>query len=612
MTHKRNKSILCILLIMLVFSAGVQAQNEENSTVAILVVDFFERSQEELEELEQVEADPDSGPQNCAVTIDGQDDTRWDGGSSGLDVYPINMEHGAMVSTELAYSLIERGWVYQRSIAQHVYGAPNWIKYATLWERDNGGGGRIIVIGVNAGNTTQTISERIEQTINSLALFDNEEEDQQEDWFHLAGEFGAITRIVVNMSFGLIPCKEMLEAEYKSLIEMDGALEEFKQYWESNLEGDLHCENNAKLEEALSLFISGMSDNNLPLPARHPLNQHLASVFEEYYPEQIGGVYEGCQGFGTVLGNSSGSNRCTGKALGANNNYDYYLGYDPLAELFEKYVPSPCNDGSWTDTPDGEPIYVIPVASAGNENLPYPYAPAYWPTVLSVSADYNLYGNSDDNSERIICAPSNEEDAIEIFLGNVIDEARNKWEDNGWPEWGDNGWPEWGEDTANRIRMPEANAGEVVEDGIASLCLLNRLGIVISEEQLEEYVQALERELAQEFGEELAEDFASRFRTVCLFEPDIDEEDMIHLEYFPLGCPVGTSFAAPRVSVRQAEYLVRGYTTTECIGVRGDSKPPLAHVDSPTNVPWDNLSIPEAQTCYCGDFRLTPGDPCLP
>jgi hypothetical protein len=62
------------------------------------------------------------------------------------------------------------------------------------------------------------------------------------------------------------------------------------------------------------------------------------------------------------------------------------------------------------------------------------------------------------------------------------------------------------------------------------------------------------------------------------------------------GCLIGTSFAAPRLSLETALYMVAGGSLS-CSGSSGASSPPLAHL------PWDDLERVDAADEYCTDFN---------
>jgi len=62
----------------------------------------------------------------------------------------------------------------------------------------------------------------------------------------------------------------------------------------------------------------------------------------------------------------------------------------------------------------------------------------------------------------------------------------------------------------------------------------------------------------------------------------------------------GTSFAAPRVSLVTAMYLLFG-GDAKCSGYDGDSHPPMAY--APTKDDWRNLEMREAAGLYCNEIE---------
>jgi hypothetical protein len=67
----------------------------------------------------------------------------------------------------------------------------------------------------------------------------------------------------------------------------------------------------------------------------------------------------------------------------------------------------------------------------------------------------------------------------------------------------------------------------------------------------------------------------------------------------------GTSFAAPNVSAKQGEWLLRPGATITCEGNSGSSRPPLGYSTSNSG-PWLNKSLTDAAAEYCEGFPAVP------
>jgi hypothetical protein len=518
MRHKFITVLLLILVILVISIASVQAQDER---VAILVVDDFGLRPEIIVTDEAAaETDDETGPLNCAVAIDGQDGFAWGGGASMVDIFPNPQPHGVLVYEEFRLLLNDMGGT-ENELPSGFLGL-DWIGNSAQWAVD---GGDILLISVDTyGYTTDLIADRIQEAIDSL---------QQTE---------SINRFIVNMSFGLVPCEGIEELEvaaYDKIVDSDincddpfpnetsepllAALHEMK----CGLQGWGDTERIFKYVEALRSIDFTNNDQLKFVRSNLPLGGQLGGLWHYYYPDELGDVTE-CSDFVEVLGGAwtdpTDDHPVYGLTLDAltaskdtDNVLDFYLDYDPLAQLIRRYVPDPCSD---EPEPDEYP-HVIFVASAGNHGKDFAYAPAYWPSVISVSARYDV-----SNS----CMPGT--------WRNIVDylEAAGGWEDTGLSSG----------NIAESILSPSTNSGEVIENGIAHVELLTKLGIQAPSQ-------------------------------------------------FPLGCLTGTSFAAPRVSIQQAVYLAPAYANV-CYGTYGGSSPPLSHPR------WDNLPIMEAANRYCDHF----------
>ncbi len=210
-----------------------------------------------------------------------------------------------------------------------------------------------------------------------------------------------------------------------------------------------------------------------------------------------------------------------------------------VVSAFKQAIPEPPTSEIKSFVPPGgsiSGIQTILIASAGNDGLSYPYFPALDQSVLSVSADYSSY--------PLDCKPGTEND----LEGYLIKNLNLGTPPAATPDGSGTPVPNPYDVLTKRIENPTSNAGEIQENGVSDI-------------GPSEY----------------------------LVNPKPGAE--------VLGCLVGTSFAAPLVSLRAAHFLMLPNATVPCVGKAGvQSDPPLAH-DA-----WDNLIIPAASPSYCINF----------
>jgi hypothetical protein len=313
------------------------------SPVVILVIDDFETTSEDASSF-----DWGSEKDYCLATPNGEMHHLATGarvyGGRGVAKGYIEVPHGWLVYSELTDLLDDASETKPRSFSMSPelkalrYAAGEcdfpcgvtWLRNIDLWDTD---AGYIILVGVDTeGFTTQVIKERIEQAISDFNDVDKMSQLLQE-WWHAEGEVeGEIDVLqprgfVLNMSFVLLPCDPS--------------------------------------------FGEGVEDEELVDLYKDMLSQFGLDVYEF---EQ---TLDGLAGLSAQELEANPDFAQVRAALAYSGDYaDTNYESDPLFNQLQKY-------SSEETTGDG---FVISVAAAGNSGFNFPFAPALWPSVVSVSA----------------------------------------------------------------------------------------------------------------------------------------------------------------------------------------------------------------------------------
>lgn len=489
-------TILALMLIIVVILLGLflsgddddtdengQAQTEEpgGSTelsvspdaVAVLVVDVFAP----LDDFEPQEPDDE----NCLITPEGQGHASLQGaghaslqgaGHASLQGAGDVIYHGETVYGQFELLLTERGGRLQaESTGQDQFGE-SWMRGVQQWALEDGG--EVLLVGVDTiGYSTDVIAQRIPEALD------------------LIEEGLGLRRFVVNMSFAIVPCDSILEG-----LEAGAALDEYKailadEFPELAALFD-RLVNEDGVDEATALVtVLNLSSTSPEARARVEaaiLDRQTGSTYQERDSGDVGEYLVECY-------------PSLPEADIQQQNVEPTPTFDPDTDGTPINIPE-CDDPIF----EGDPLIsslrevvvrdaeaedgrrVINIASAGNSDLGFAFAPGYYPSVVSVSAEFS---------------------ALPPGIGAGV--------------------------------ALTSNAGEVQMDGV--------------------------------YGHEIELNGALEM----VFD-------------------VGTSFAAPRLSVEAAIYLLGGGETS-CVGGLGQSSPPLAHLG------WDNLSRQDAGRSYCLEFN---------
>jgi hypothetical protein len=333
-------AVLVVLVLMLCNCERPDPTPIEGTVrpVVILVIDDFEPK-----------GGLDWGPNDkCLVTPNGVMHHK----ATGTGVYAgggatrgyIEQSHGRLVYSELQTLLLVHGGRKRGAtvgVCDDVLScAPPygyWWHGADLWWTD---AGYIILVAVDTeGFSTETIAPRIERTV---SLFNDPDETSllAQEW-DIKGEIKP-RGFVLNMSFAIVPCDpgtdkatDQLYNDYRSYIDSEPELE------------SLRKELASLVDPTTGLFLDQAKARESLLygPTFGPFRMYEAYVKNPDFSESV---------------------------------KDGFSGEDPLFKLLQDY-----KDGLRLT---GEGGFVISVGAAGNSHFNFPFAPALWDSVVSVSS----------------------------------------------------------------------------------------------------------------------------------------------------------------------------------------------------------------------------------
>jgi hypothetical protein len=575
---KRKLLFMVGFVFISLFVGGTSAQEgiqvtEHNPTVAILIVDAFSPP-------------PDPPPnqsdeENCVYSSSGQDGTVG-GGLASLppELMALLGSHGDAVFNTATQWLSTKGFGLSEVVLAPippVGPSQNAIARMEYWVDEFSQ--EILVLGVDTDNYTTAVARDNMEAVVEYYSRDAGVDDKPADEH-------VIKKFVINMSFAILGCSQI-----PSLITQDF------------LTAAQQMEGAEALEGLLSDVEQGLTGEQVKaqLIVSDPTygEQYYAGVYlyllltklgpetqlalqQTYDDDSISSSIDNCEQLAEAVQSNpvagdpyllglfaawqevsidapeQAGNRPPGVG---NQNRPCYM-FEYLQPEYEEYYVEYRNRYSSRD------IEVIPIAAAGNGwkparnqpavPVPFPYAPAIYPGVVSVSASYDplpvgCVARGQINRDlvdadlikilNLLLAPGN-------TVTNFRDAATNA-DPNEVPI------DELLEELTFDLTLPATNSGEVRLDGV-------------------------------------------------LKWPGPIKAGVPSLAGTVLGCLNGTSFSAPRLSAEAGIYLLNNGEML-CQGTRAvvrQSKPPLDHL------PFDNLPRDEAANRYCGDWtNLVPVSP---
>lgn len=383
--------VFLMILVLVLILVGVTATRPTTETrattsdaVAILVVDAFEK----LPDTRVVVADElsNSGG-NCTVTPDGQGGWvsgvggwvsgvggwvsgvgGWVSGVggwvSGVSPQPILDPHGRIVYNEFEALIRQSGGLLHEfhigsQLADTIATDTGWLRDVGRWNL--GDDGDVWLVGVDTDEfTTEVIGERIETAIELM--------DRQ---------FG-VSRFVVNMSFAIIPCEDILtQQDYEDTLS-EPQFDSFRDDLIDALTAFADMANGIPMPDSAVKFLASPEAEQF----RQALLAHTREQFDTCYPfipanpdlpGQTGDAVAQGQLRQDTIPNLQGLPETTICA-------DVQPENDPLGQVMTRLRSLELQNG---------PISIIPVAASGNRGDAFSFAPGFWPEIVSVSAFYN-------------------------------------------------------------------------------------------------------------------------------------------------------------------------------------------------------------------------------
>lgn len=328
MARLRLSAMSAVLLALLGAAVlPIYAQVTSGSDVAILVVDVFEQSingevNVPLEALEGME---------CALSVAGQDGRIIDGGSGNQVVssalHPLALPHGRLVYMHFV-DLLDNQAFMSRGGTITVLTEDD----TQIWDSAQGS---ILLVPVDT--QLYSIDGIVSSIQQAIAVLDGM----------------GITRLVINMSFGVIPCGDF---------------------------PGLTVEDYARQLEAWGVTCSGDNDG---------FGAFVCDTLPELSNGESGYLSAASVELLTSLRDEGGPPGAAFAIL------DLVVMRQKVAEALTNATPADVDPGSLgafneaiTSLADSG-LEIIQVASAGNETLDYPYFPGLHPDVLAVRADYS-------------------------------------------------------------------------------------------------------------------------------------------------------------------------------------------------------------------------------
>jgi hypothetical protein len=281
---------------------------------------------------------------------------------SGASQQPILDPHGRIVYNELEALIRQGGGVLEEfhigsDLADTATPDTDWLRDVGRWSF-NEGEGDIWLVAVDTDQyTSSVIGTRIQDAVELL--------DRQ----------FRVTKFVLNMSFAIVPCDDVLTLE-----DYEDTLNE--------------PEFDAFHDELIAAFTAlGETANGTPLPEevvefldspraeafRQRLVERQRNQFTNCYPVSIDGVSQGSSDTPGQQPNQDGNVGTTGLPVTTICD-DVQPQNDPMGQVITRLQNAELQNGT---------ISIIPIAASGNRGDAFSFAPGFWPEVVSVSAFYN-------------------------------------------------------------------------------------------------------------------------------------------------------------------------------------------------------------------------------
>jgi hypothetical protein len=349
-----------------------------NNTTAILVVDAFEPLPGFIPPRLEDQSD-----KNCIIDPTGQGGWisgaggwisgaggwisgagGWISGAggwiSGAAQQPILDPHGRLVYNEMEALVRTGGGILTEfyigsKLADTTTPNTDWLRDVGRWNMGADQGDILLAALDTDEYTSEVMADRIRETVE---LFNR--------------RFG-VTRFVVNMSFAIVPCDDVLTpGDYQEFLDEEAP--EFRAEFEAAMDALVATVGGAPLPESVAEFLDTPEAEQF----RQQLVQAQGEQFDPCYP-----VRDGL----STPNDSSPTNQATQPDNRQQNGLpadaicsEVQPENDPLAQSLLKLKNTELQ---------GIPLSIIPIAASGNRGDTYSFAPGFWPEVVSVSAFYD-------------------------------------------------------------------------------------------------------------------------------------------------------------------------------------------------------------------------------
>lgn len=322
-----------VVFMWMIVTLGLAACNGyDRGIVVILVVDDFGPLDGDVVDELQL------SDENCLITPDG---LGYYGSTGFVDIPELGPPHGWWVYSQLQESAYSAGFRQVTSTMDQGTGfskPKDWIPQIDLWRLNDVGD--ILLVAVDTqGFTTSTITPRIEEALSLFA-----------DGAELNGYDVTSTHFVLNMSFGIVPCDPLdgsTVGDYQNLLigtELDGFYISLER---------LEIDPNDVQEDTFIELVRVIA-----VQKGIPEDKALSLLYTTInWPENF---YSGDDDPSSVID---------------------ALRDDPLLDWLSNYLKVSIDSGE---------IVAISVAAAGNSGkigYSFPFAPAIWDSVVSISAE---------------------------------------------------------------------------------------------------------------------------------------------------------------------------------------------------------------------------------
>jgi hypothetical protein len=271
---------------------------------------------------------------------------------SGASQLPILDPHGRLVYNEMEALIRQGGGLLTEfhigsTLADTTTPNSDWLRDVGRWNMGAGQGDIMLVALDTDEYTSDVIADRIQESVGLLNR-----------------QFG-ITRFVLNMSFAVVPCSDVLTSEqYQEFLDTESP--EFQTEFKAAMEALVATRVGSPLPESVAKFLSSREAEQFRLG----LLAKRWGQFDKCYPVRDGDSKSQSAQSDVKRQNGLPADMICVAVQPAN---------EPIAQAILKLENAEAQ---------ASPFSIIAIAASGNRGDVYSFAPGFWPDVVSVSAFY--------------------------------------------------------------------------------------------------------------------------------------------------------------------------------------------------------------------------------